>query len=70
MGIHQYYRGYSVLWRDTFSTVGDNSSTCGGIASALWDSFSTVQVVQYSGDKIGTVEDSFSLVEGIQYIGG
>ena len=34
-GIHQYYGGYSVLWRDTFSTVGDNSSTW-GIASALW----------------------------------
>ena len=44
---------------------GDNSSTCGGIASALWDTFSTVQVVQYSGDKISTVADSFSLVEGI-----
>ena len=49
---------------------GDNSSTCGVIASALWDTFSTVQVVQYSGDKISTVGDSFSLVEEIQYIGG
>ena len=54
----------SVLW-------GDNSSTCGGIASVLWgipsvlwrDTFSTVQVVQYSGgitsvqwgDNISTV---------------
>ena len=28
---------------------GDNSSIFGGIASALWDRFSTVQVVQYSG---------------------
>ena len=42
-----------------------------GIASALWDSrFSTVQVVQYSGDKISTVGDSFSFVEGIQCMGG
>ena len=40
------------------------------IASALWDAFSTVQVVQCNGDKISTLGDSFSLVEGIQYIGG
>ena len=30
----------------------DNSSTCGGIASVhVGDTFSTVEVVQYSGDK-------------------
>ena len=46
----------SVLWGDSFSTVGDSVSTVevvqysGGIASVLWvDSFSTVEVVQYSG---------------------
>ena len=60
--------------------MGDNSSTCGGIASVLWGdsfstvggSFSTVEVVQYSGgitsvqwgDNISTVGDSF------QYCGG
>ena len=49
--------------------MGDDSSTCGVIASALWDAFSTVQVVQCSGDEISTVGDSFSLVEGIQFIG-
>ena len=40
----QYCGGIpSVLW-------GDNSSTCGGIASALLgDTFSTVEVIQYSG---------------------
>ena len=54
---------------DDSSTCGDNSSTCGVIASALWDAFSTVQVVQCSGDKMSTVGDRFSLVEGIQYIG-
>ena len=52
----------SVLWGDSFSTVG--------IASVLWrlfrtvgDSFSTVEVVQYSGG-------SFSTVEVVQYSGG
>ena len=49
--------------------MGDNSSTCGGIASALWDSVSAAQVVQYSRDKISKLGDSFSLVKGIQYIG-
>ena len=54
----QYCGGIpSVLW-------GDNSSTCGVIASVLWRLFSTV------GDNISTVGDSFSTVEGIQYIGG
>ena len=45
------------MWRDTFSTVGDTSSTCGGIASVLWgDTFSTVEVVQYSWRLFSTVE--------------
>ena len=36
--VHQYIRGIiSVLWRVSFSTVGDN--------------ISTVEVIQYSGDK-------------------
>ena len=43
------------MWGNSFSTVGDT--------------FSTVEVVQYSGDNISTVGDSFSTVEGIQYIG-
>ena len=53
----QYIGGItSVLWGDSFSTVGDSFSTVevvqysGGIASVLWgDSFSTVEVVQYGG---------------------
>ena len=69
-GVHYCGGMPSVLWGMTAVHVGDNSSTCGVIASALWDTFRTVQVVQYSGDKISTVEESFSLVEGIQYIGG
>ena len=44
----------------------------------MGDSFSTVEVVQYSGgkhqymrrDNISTVGDSISTVEGIQYCGG
>ena len=61
----QYIRGItSVLWGDSFSTVGD--------------SFSTVEVVQYSGGitsvhaggNISTVGDNISTVEGIQYCGG
>ena len=28
---------------------GDNSSTCGGSLSTVGDTFSTVEVVQYSG---------------------
>ena len=35
----------------------------------MGDSFSTVEVVQYSGDNISAEGDSFSTVEGIQYIG-
>ena len=43
-----------------------------GIASVLQGipSGLHVEVVQYSGDSISTVEDSFSTVEGIQYNGG
>ena len=70
------YNVGSVLWR-LFSTlevvqyIGGITSVLWGIASVLWgDSFSTVEVVQYSGDNISTVGDSFSTVEGIQYIGG
>ena len=45
------------MWGDSFSTVGDT--------------FSTVEVVQYSGG-ITSVQwgDSFSTVEGIQYMRG
>ena len=46
----------SVLWEDSFSTVGD--------------SFSTVEVVQYSGDCLVQWGDSFSTVEVVQYSGG
>ena len=56
----------SVLWGDNSSTSmwGDSFSTVG-------DTFSTVEVVQYSGG-ITSVQwgDSFSTVEDIQYIGG
>ena len=38
--------------------------------STVRDTFSTVEVVQNSGDNISTVGDSFSTVEGIQYIEG
>ena len=58
---------------------GDNSNTCGGIIaihvgdsfSTVGGTFSTVEVVQYSGG-ITSVQwgDSFSTVEGILYIGG
>ena len=61
----QYIGGItSVLWGDSFSTVGGSFSTVevvqysGGIASVLW------------GDSFSTVGDSFSTVEGIQYSGG
>ena len=68
----QYIGGIaSVLWGDSFSTVGGSFSTVG-------DSFSTVEVVQYSGgitsvyagDSFSTVGDNISTVEGIQYCGG
>ena len=42
----------------------------GGSFGTVGDTFSTVEVVQYSGDNISTVGDSFSTVEGIQYSGG
>ena len=49
MEVVQYYGGCSVHWR-LFSTSGGKHQYCGGIASVLWgDSFSTVEVVQYSG---------------------
>ena len=36
-----------------FSTLGDNISTCGGIASVQWrDNISTVEGIQYSGGRI------------------
>ena len=45
------------MWGDSFSTVEDT--------------FSTVEVVQYSGGMTSVQwGDSFSTVEGIQYIGG
>ena len=47
----QYCGGIpSVLWGDSFSTVGGSFSTCGGIASVLWgDNISTVEGIQYIG---------------------
>ena len=69
----QYIGGItSVLWGDSFSTVGDSFSTVeviqysGGIASVLWgDSFSTVEVVQYSGGITSVhVGDNISTVGG------
>ena len=60
----------SELRRDTFSTVGDNSSTCRvitsvqwGIASVLWRVFSTLE------DNISTCGDNISTVEVAQYSG-
>ena len=43
-----------------------------GIASVLWgDSFSTVEIVQYSGGIASVLwGDSFSTVEVVQYSGG
>ena len=43
-----------------------------GITSVLWgDSFSTVEVVQYSGGIASVLwGDSFSTVEVVQYSGG
>ena len=68
----------SVLWGDSFSTVGGYLQYCGGIPSVLWgDTFSTVGgYLQYCGGcsvqwGITSVqwEDSFSTMEGIRYIG-
>ena len=40
----------SVLWRDTFSTVGGITAVhVGDSFSTVGDTFSTVEVVQYSG---------------------
>ena len=50
---------------------GITAAHVGGCFSTVGDTFSTVEVVQYSGG-ITSVQwgDSFSTVEGIQYIGG
>ena len=42
----------------------------GGGFSTVGNTFSTVEIVQFSGDNLSTVRGSFSTVEGIQYIGG
>ena len=58
----QYCGGCLVHWR-LFSTLGDNISTVG-------DSFSTVEVVQYSGGIASVLwGDSFSTMEVVQYSG-
>ena len=50
---------------------GDNSSTCGGIASVLWGIASVLwRLFSTVGDTSVQWGDSFSTVEGIQYIGG
>ena len=57
MEVVQYIGGCSVHRGDNISTVGD--------------SFSTVEVAQYSGgDSFGTVGDSFSTVEVFSTVGG
>ena len=56
--------------------MGDNSSTCGGIASVLWgDTFSTVEVAQYSGGiasvlwrVFSTSGDNISTSRGIRSV--
>ena len=52
--------------------IGGITSVLWGIASVLWgDSFSTVEVVQYSGGIASVLwGDSFSTVEVVQYSGG
>ena len=54
MEVVQYIGGCSVHWR-LFSTSGDNISTVGG-------SFSTVEVVQYSGRIASVLWRLFSTV--------
>ena len=64
-GYLQYCGGCSVQW--------GIASVLWGIASVLWrDSFSTVEVVQYSGGITSVhVGDNISTVEGyLQYCGG
>ena len=57
MEVVQYIGGCSVHQGDNISTVGD--------------SFSTVEVVQYSGGIASVLrEDNFSTVEFVQYSGG
>ena len=65
----QYCGGCSVHWR-LFSTSGI-TSVLWGISSVLWrllstvgDSFSTVEVVQYSGDNISTCAGITSVLWG------
>ena len=53
----QYCGGIpSVLWGANSSTCGGYPQYCGGCSAG--DSFSTVEVAQYSGDNISTVEDA------------
>ena len=59
------------MWGITAVHVGDNSSTCGGIASVLWGIPSVLRrLFSTVWDNISTVGDSFSTVKGIQYSGG
>ena len=74
----QYIGGItSVLWGDSFSTVGDNFSTVevvqysGEIASVLWGIASVLwRLFSIVGDSFSTVGDSISTVEVVQYSGG
>ena len=51
MEVVQYSGGItSVLWRDTFSTGGITAVHVGDSFSTVGDTFSTVEVVQYSGE--------------------
>ena len=43
----------SVLWRNTFNTVGDAAVHLGVSFNTVGDTFSIVEVVQYGGDNIG-----------------
>ena len=68
----QYIGGItSVLWGDSFSTVGDSFSIvevvqyCGGIASVLWGIASVLW-----GIASVLCGDSFSTLEVVQYSGG
>ena len=72
MEVVQYIGGCSVHWRfsvhrgDNISTVGDSFSTVGGqLQYCGGDSFSTVEVVQYSGGIASVLwGDTFSTVGG------
>ena len=52
-GYHQYCKGYSVLWRDTISTV-DEIQYCEEIPSQ--DTISTLEGSSTAGDTVGNVE--------------